>query len=413
MFSFTGTVSPSKSLMNRALVTKSYFSSFNICGNSQCEDVKLMREAVEYLTEDMRMDRPISCGSSGSVLRFLALRVSREKGIHKLSGSSRLMKRLPNGLLSLLSQLGCEVCLKKETLTIKSSGWKFQGDGIYVPTSHSSQFASALLLNSWKLDRELNFSIEKKMVSQSYFLMTKKLLKSFGLRWIENQNEFRIGAHQELSANIYTPEIDLSSAFSIAVLAALLGEAYILKFPKQSLQPDACFINILSQIGILLEQDEKGLRVLKSHSLKPLSMSVVDCPDLFPCLSVLLAFANGKSTLTGISNLKNKESDRVDKTYELLTKCNVKIKKTDTYFEIFGPINTIKSGSIDIISNESTDELIDASSIKPFDYHSENDHRMAMAAGVLQKCGAPIRIEDPESVNKSFPEFWDILSMVK
>ena len=44
----------------------------------------------------------------------------------------------------------------------------------------------------------------------------------------------------------------------------------------------------------------------------------------------------------------------------------------------------------------------------PFD--PAQDHRMAMAAALLNLAGANLKILTPEVVDKSFPEFWDLFS---
>ena len=47
-------------------------------------------------------------------------------------------------------------------------------------------------------------------------------------------------------------------------------------------------------------------------------------------------------------------------------------------------------------------------SLKEFDFDTDHDHRLAMAAGVLKKCGIPINIIHPEVVSKSFPGYWEL-----
>ena len=46
---------------------------------------------------------------------------------------------------------------------------------------------------------------------------------------------------------------------------------------------------------------------------------------------------------------------------------------------------------------------------KSFKYNTDEDHRLAFAAEVLNKAGYNIKIKGTEVVNKSFPEFWDIM----
>ena len=87
-FSFLGQIPASKSLMNRALVLKSFYPDFDVRGVSQADDVKLMQEGIKRLKNAFE----IQCGHAGTVLRFLAFRCSREVGQHILIGEKRLYR---------------------------------------------------------------------------------------------------------------------------------------------------------------------------------------------------------------------------------------------------------------------------------------------------------------------------------
>ncbi len=43
----------------------------------------------------------------------------------------------------------------------------------------------------------------------------------------------------------------------------------------------------------------------------------------------------------------------------------------------------------------------------PFTFDPAQDHRMAMAAGVLKAAGVELRVLNPRVVNKSYPSFWE------
>ncbi len=45
-FAFVGQIPASKSLLNRALLVQSFYPQFQIVGDSDAEDVKVMREAL-------------------------------------------------------------------------------------------------------------------------------------------------------------------------------------------------------------------------------------------------------------------------------------------------------------------------------------------------------------------------------
>ena len=49
----------------------------------------------------------------------------------------------------------------------------------------------------------------------------------------------------------------------------------------------------------------------------------------------------------------------------------------------------------------------------PVELEPENDHRMAMAFGLVSLRVPQIVVRDPECVSKSFPDFWQQLQRVK
>src|SRR6478735_11573609 len=95
---FQGDIPGSKSVFNRALIVKSYFPVMDLHGFSNCDDVRHMREGLKVLRDRNRID----CGEGGTTFRFMALRVARQKGMHTLEATARLMQRPQSGLLDLL-----------------------------------------------------------------------------------------------------------------------------------------------------------------------------------------------------------------------------------------------------------------------------------------------------------------------
>jgi 3-phosphoshikimate 1-carboxyvinyltransferase len=110
MTSFIGHVPASKSILNRALILQSFERDLKIYGVSDSDDVVKMKAGIKALKDQAMID----CGEGGTVLRFLALRASREKGRHKLTGSARLINRPQEELVKILSQLGVTAKFEKK-----------------------------------------------------------------------------------------------------------------------------------------------------------------------------------------------------------------------------------------------------------------------------------------------------------
>ena len=444
-FYFVGKGPLSKSLLLRALIVKSYFPDFQIKGDSHCDDVRYMKKALKKIepisknlsphqhtlnnkkaktrTENHLLPNTYSpmnldCGLSAATLRFLALRVAREPdlkakgnqtrkhtlaGHHKipyshfsLKGHPALFKRPHQELTSLLGQLSCLTKWESNTLHIKTKGWKLTGSALTLFSGRSSQFASSVLLNSWLGPFDLSLSLEGPLVSSSYLQMTLSLIRSLGMdikiSSPESQitssvgREYYIPAGQKPKLLSYEPEQDMSALFALSAMTVAGGQTIFTNWPKKSLQPDFIFPTLLKKMGFQVTETNESLKITKGPLIHPITYNMKDGPDLFPVLSAICALSRGESRLHGAPHLRYKESDRIQKVVELLTKVGKKTRILKDGLSISGPLPDKKSPT--------------------FDFDPAGDHRMAMAGAVLKKAGYNLRILNAEVVNKSFPDFW-------
>nr|BFD68565.1 3-phosphoshikimate 1-carboxyvinyltransferase [Bdellovibrio sp. HAGR004] len=386
-YRFRGEIPGSKSIFNRALIVKSYFSVLDLQGHADCDDVRFMREGLKEIRERSRID----CGEGGTTFRFMALRTSRVRGVHTLEATARLLQRPQQGLLDLLAQLGVQTQVKGRELFIVSDGWKRSRSPIRVNTTESSQYASALILNSWLLDFDLEFELIGDKVSESYFELTVKMLKDLGMRLQVQGNKYVVPAGQRISKLEYRVESDLSSAFTMASAGALVGGAQLDNFPVKSSQPDAVFLEIFKRMNIAWEFQDGALCVSPTAALRSVDCDLFQSPDLFPVLAVLCSWATGISKLYNAPHLAAKESNRIAKVAELLEKLGVTHEVLPDGMIIHGnPAQTLKKGIA---------------------FNPDQDHRMVMAATLMKLKGHDITIEHPEAINKSFPEFWGMIGI--
>jgi 3-phosphoshikimate 1-carboxyvinyltransferase len=386
-FFYQGVIPGSKSLFNRILIVQSYFPVLDISGNASCDDVRFMREGITKISDRSHID----CGEGGTTLRFMALRVSRQPGVHTLKGTARLMQRPQTGLIDLLHQLGVQAQFKGNELVIVSEGWKKPKQPLKLQLSESSQYASALLLNSWLLNFDLDFELVGEKLSESYFALTLELVKHLGMRVHQDGSRFHVAAGERVSKLAYEVESDLSSTFTIATAGALAGESCIENFPLESKQPDKAFLDIFKKMHVETEFRERTLHVRESHFVKSVEYNLGESPDLFPVLAVLCSFAHGVSRLYGAPHLVSKESNRIAKVSELLTLVGIEHESLPDGMIVHGqPHQTPKTG---------------------LEFNPDQDHRMVMAATLLKLRGHGIHIHEPEAINKSFPEFWSIIGV--
>ncbi len=429
-FSFTGTIPSSKSILNRLLVLKSFSPELSIVGDSRCDDVMSMKQALKCLgvakqNADTRVNeglvdsaghfngghcdygpadqatspRLADCGSAGTTFRFLALRSSRQKGRTFLQATPQLMKRPQQAITHVLTQLGCEAKLRSDGIEFDSDGWKDPKRPLFIDRSQSSQFASAVILSAWNLHFDLEIEMQGEsdfLPSDSYFAMTADLVRAAGMELIQSEKQLFIPKGSQLRSSGFTAEPDMSSAFTIAGLGAVAGQVTLRSFPKTSLQPDWVFVEILNKMGVTISHDSESLCIEKPQKLLPIDWNLRDCPDLFPVLAVLCAHAEGASRLWGAPHLAHKESSRIASTAALL-------RGMHRRFEILEDGMVIE-GRVATLDNRSTNEL------PVWNFDPAGDHRLAMAAAVARLAGASVRILDKNVVKKSFPEFWDIFA---
>lgn len=387
-FKFRGDVPASKSFYNRAMVVRSFFPEIELRGTSDCDDVRMMQKAVACLWAG---ETKIPCGEAGTVFRFMAFRVSRQKGSFLLTGSPRLLARPQRELLRILPQLGARVEMKPEGLAIHSAGWLPPRERLKIRADESSQFLSGLLLSSWNLPFNLEFEVEGARVSNAYWEMTQKFLGGAGLRVDLRDSCYHVAGAQTPNVTQIRVEPDFSSAFPLAVAGSLWGETRLDGMAGASLQPDAIFPSILESCGAHVERNGNDLIFKFKGPLRGRSHHLLNTPDLFPVLGVCAAYSEGESFLGGAPHLVAKESDRLKKTHELLRLAGVTCQIEGAGLRIQGQGPNFIPGT--------------------FQFNPDQDHRMAMAACLLKLKNRAITIHTPDVVAKSYPGFWqDMMS---
>lgn len=392
-FTFRGEISSSKSIFNRLLIAQSFSDRIQIRGITQSEDVLYLQKALRDFKHG---EKEFFCGDGGTTFRFLAARVSKTPGEYRLTGSEQLFSRPIKEMLQFFDQVGVRHSLSGTSLDIKTDGWRIP-DQIVCASTQTSQFLSAIALSAWNLDRDLRVLMSRSIASRGYLEMTLKILEQCGCKSIIQEASAAsdpvliIKAGQQPMATVLNVEQDMSSLFALAACAVLAGEIEIKNVPIESLQPDSIFFDHFRRMKLVYEMSEKTFFIRKQDITRGLDADVSNSPDLFPVLAVLCAKAKGYSTLTGVQNLKHKESDRLKNVLELLHRIGRRVDTIDNGVMIHGRGEEFSATG---------------------DFNPQGDHRMAMAAQVANFGGAKLNILDKSVTNKSFPEFWEILEGV-
>ena len=217
-------------------------------------------------------------------------------------------------------------------------------------------------------------------------------MEKFGVRTINKQyRKFVTEKGQKYSVVDYKVEGDASGASYFWGIAAVTGQSIRVKnINPLSKQGDIRFPELLEKMGCQVRKNIKDcwIEVKGPKTLRGINTNMNVMPDTAQTLTVVAAFAKGKTKITGLKTLKIKETDRLLALKNELTKMGIKVLTTDDSITVSGgnPKNTV--------------------------IETYGDHRMAMAFAVAKSKIPELVIKNPKVVDKSFPEFWKIFKQI-
>jgi len=382
---------PSKSIYNRVLIIRALCGGhFEISPAPSANDSLLLEKLLK--TDASVMDAE----DAGTSFRFLTAYLSQKPGEWLLTGTERMKERPVGILVNALKQLGAEIeyAEKENFPPLRIRGKKLKSGKVEIDGSVSSQFISALLLIAPVIEGGLQLNLKGEISSRPYIEMTLQLMKEFGVGSNWKGNSIAV-EEQKYIANDFFVEGDWSAASYWYEIAALADEADITLtgLKENSLQGDSVISEIMRQFGVETEFTDKGIRITKQGTTnlpKTFSYNFQSCPDLVQTMAVTCAALGVEAEMSGIENLRIKETDRLNALQSELKQLGIQSQVDSSIF------------------NLSTGNLKPQTS--NFKFQTYNDHRMAMClAPIALKLGA-VEIENSEVVKKSYLEFWNDLS---
>ena len=331
----------------------------------------------------------VDLGDGGTPSRFMLAAAALAAGDVVVDGSARMRERPVDEGVSLLRELGValEGTGRPEHLPVTISGsGGCAGGALEVGQTASSQFISALLLIApWTRDG-ITIRFTESPTSRSYLALTLDLLRRLGVD---------VGTSEAHSMHVppgpvegfeLAIEPDASSAIYWWAAAAMVpGASVHVAIPRESLQPDLRAVDLLEAMGAHVVRTSEGITVTGPAELRGATLDAESCPDAAVMLAVVAARAKGVTRLDGLHTLRVKETDRIHALACELGKTGCTVME--------------HPGAIEI--DPSTTEE------RPISVFTWNDHRMAMAFGILGLVRPGVVIENPTCVNKSYPGFWD------
>jgi 3-phosphoshikimate 1-carboxyvinyltransferase len=410
----------SKSMTNRALILAALAAEpTRITGPLEARDTTLMRAAITALGARVEASAPdgapetvwtitpgwrtgplqVDVGIAGTLLRFVPPVAALASGDVEMSGDPRASQRPVGQLLGALRQAGVAISDDGRgavPFTVHGRG-RVRGGGVTLDASESSQLVSGLMLAAPRYELGLEITHQGDRVpSAQHIAMTAAMLTAAGAE-VEtgtgsDDDAAEIGIPPDrwrvlpgrLAPGTVHVEPDLSNAAPfLAAALVTAGRLTIPGWPAVSLQPAGQIIDVISRMGAECWQDAAGLHVAGAGAIHGISADLRDFNEVTPVLTALAALADSPSQFTGIGHMRFHESDRL----------------------------AALAAEIGALGGDVT-ELPDGLTIRPRPlragprpFDSYDDHRLVMAAAVLGLVVPGLRVRNPATVGKTFPEF--------
>jgi shikimate kinase len=215
-------------------------------------------------------------------------------------------------------------------------------------------------------------------------------MHQFGVQVQQRGRRFTIRPQRYRAVARYTVEGDASAATYWWALAAITrSHITVTNVSADTLQPDIRFLKIMQRMGCTVG----GTTVIGpwDKPLRPVTLSMADCPDAVMSVAVVAALADGTTTIQQIHHLVAKESNRLQAVQLNLRRLGISARATSNTLSITGRKQPLWTDTV----------------------HAYSDHRLAMAFAILGLARGGVSIDEPNCVAKSYPAFWRDLAAVQ
>ena len=401
-----------KSISHRALIAGAAGTApLRIANLNAGRDVRATYEALIALGVHVRTDgddavvsggrllsraTTIDCMNSGSTARMLLGACAGANAAARFDGDSSLRRRPMEPVAAQLRAFGAKIETTDGRLPLQLLGTPEIQTRHFILLSPSAQVKSALLFAG--IFAGVAVAVDGDRGSRDH---TERLLAYLGAEIEWGGSSIRLN-RSRLAGGSVTVAGDVSAA-AFFVTAAAITPGSSIRIPGVGVNPTRTgLFDVLRSMGAAIELENEraayGEPVADvTVEYRPLIAANVDAGtalraiDEIPLIAVAAAFAEGTTTIAGISDLRSKESDRIDAIERLL--------------EAVGVESSYDRGALRVIGGAPVPR-------KPA-VRTEHDHRIAMAAAVLACAAGPLTVDGSASVEVSFPGFVSALAALQ
>lgn len=336
-------------------------------------------------------------GNSGTSIRLTLGVLAAQNFRSVITGDAQIVKRPMNRVIKPLSEMGARFESVNGFAPVVVQGGSLNGIK-YKLEIPSAQVKSAIILAALYANNPTEIIEEIK--SRDH---TERMLQHFGAK-IKKIGKKIIVTPGGFKGNVVYVPGDISSAAYFIAAGAIMKNSKI-TIMNVGLNPTRTgIIDVLKKMGAKIKINDLRIKnnepmgniIIQSSRLKGTIVKGNIIPrviDEIPIISIVAAYAKGKTVIANAEELRVKETDRIFTIVRNLKRIGIKVEEKKDGMVIYG-----NNG-------------------KPFKYvdiDSFGDHRIAMAfsiAALISDNG--LLIKDIECVNTSFPEFFDILGDLK
>ena len=360
------------------------------CNIDFCNDKELIIDSSVALKAPSEI---LDCGNSGTTTRLMAGILAGQSFNSILKGDMSLSKRPMKRVIAPLELMGAKIKHNDYKLPLEIIGSPLKGINYNSPLA-SAQVKSCLLLAGLYADGETIFSEPYK--SRNH---TELMFEYMGADIKIDGNTITVKKSQLYPVDI-TVCGDISSAAFFMAAALIVPDSDIMIKNVGINETRSGIIDVFKSMGGNIEiinerlvSNEKVADIrVKYSKLKAVVIEGSIIPrliDEIPVIAVAASQAEGTTIIKNAQDLRNIEADRITAVQTELSKLGADIQETPDGFIINGKSELQGNCEIEC-------------------YH---DHRIAMSAYIAGLiCKNPVKINEFQWVNISFPEFLGLVS---
>ncbi|MFJ7637008.1 3-phosphoshikimate 1-carboxyvinyltransferase [Peribacillus sp. NPDC097206] len=373
------------------LSTISCFKQLGVSIEQEGQLVRIEGKGFNGLTEPREV---LDVGNSGTTIRLMLGILAGQDFSAVLAGDSSIAKRPMTRVVNPLREMGALIDGRKdgEYTPLSIRGGQLQGVRYQLPVA-SAQVKSAIILAGLQAEGE-TIIVEPEATRDH----TERMIQQFGGKIEKDGQTIKVSGNQLFKGTTIHVPGDISSAAFFMVAAAITKNSEVV-LKNVGLNPTRTgIIEVMKAMGADItvdlhsgEGEPAGDVTVRSSQLKGTTISGDLIPrliDEIPVIALLATQAEGITTIKDASELKVKETNRIDTVANELKILGADITPTADGLIISGR-KSLQGGTVT----------------------SHGDHRIGMMLAIAALItNGDVQLEDPGAIDVSYPEFFDHLT---